>query len=116
MGIDYTFYNPNNGKEIDSGKYSGMPFFNKNADSYGIKRCAIRQDFTQYPSTIIEWTTDENSPLFENYFSAYSPWWTDYITRECAEKMQKDMAVNKTLFTDLMDENKCDALIMDVSY
>lgn len=116
MSTYYEFYNPNNGKRIDGGAYAGMPFFNDNVEEYGIEQCAIKVDYHKCVNEIKNWTRNKNSALFKNYYNFYDLCWTSYITRECAEKMQKDMTFNETLFTDLMDENNCDALIMDVSY
>lgn len=118
MGICYTFYNPDTLEEIDEGKYSGMPFFNENVESYGLIRCALRYGKKQDDTFgYINWSIDENSETYHYiYDDPYCSDWTEYITRECALKMQEDMSVNEILFTGLMDRYKCDALIMDVSY
>ena len=118
MGMCYYFYHPETLTQIDEGKYTGMPFFNESVELYGLVRCALRYGKKQDGTFgYIDWSIDENSETYHYiYEDPYCSDWTDYITRECALLMQKDMTSNKTLFTDLMDEYKCDALIMDVSY
>ena len=118
MGICYMFYHPKTLNKIDEGKYSGMPFFNENVESYGLIRCALKYGKKQDGTFgCTDWSINKNSEIYNYIYSdPYCSGWTEYITRDCALKMQEDMSVNKTLFTDLMDNYKCDALIMDVSY
>lgn len=115
MGISYEFFNPDNGKSLNypGDKFDGMPFFDEEYGNIQI-HCAIEENFDT--NTITHWTINEEDPLYKDYFSYMSPWWTDYITRDMAIKLQEKMNCNKTLLTDFMDEAGCDALIMDVSY
>lgn len=87
MGVYYDFYRPWDMKLIASGKYSGMPFLWND--------CKIKL----YPddSESIDYTC------------------TCIIGRKEAEELQEQMHSNNTLFTDLMNENATDTLIVRIT-
>ena len=87
MSVCYTFYRPWDMKKIDNGNYVGMPFLNDD--------CSIRL----YP--------DEEKSIGQCF--------TIIIDRNDAVKLQNMMNYNKTLFTDLMDNNATDSLIIRIT-
>ena len=87
MSVYYTFYRPWDMKKIDSGNYAGMPFLNHD--------CPIQL----YP--------DEEKSIGQCF--------TVIINRYDALKLQENMNKNKTLFTDLMDGNATDSLIIRIT-
>ena len=89
MGYYYKFIRPWDMKVIDEGKYSGMPFF----WDIPVEIPLYRDDD---PKTTIGYTA------------------TGIMDRELANRLQKHMVVNKTLFTDLMDEYDTECLIFRI--
>lgn len=87
MSILYKFYRPWDMKEICRGSYAGMPFLKND--------CKIQL----YPD-------DEKS--IDQCF-------TTIISRSNAIKLQKAMGCNKSLFTDLMDDNDTDSIIIRIT-
>ena len=88
MSVNYSFYRPWDMKLIKSGSFVGMPFLKDN--------CYIKL----YP--------DDNTNSLSFTF-------TTIIDRFDAEELQKNMIKNKTLFTDLMDKNATDCLIVRIT-
>lgn len=88
MGVYYKFIRPWDMKVIDEGKYSGMPFF----------KTDIPDNVVLYPDD--HWTIGYNA--------------TAIIDRDMAENLQQYMEINKTLFTDLMDEYGTECLIVRI--
>ena len=87
MSVLYTFYRPWDMKEIASGNYIGIPFFYED--------CHIKL----YP--------DEENSIGQCY--------TTIINRHEAIKLQNMMSHNKSIFTDLMDDNCTDSLIIRIT-
>lgn len=98
MGYYYEFYDPEHDfKMVAEGKFDGMPFY---------------------------WNK-ENMPIeipmaygLEKYVSCvnHDPYnCTGLLGRELAIKIQEYMTNNKTLFTDLMDENYTDTLVFRIT-
>ena len=87
MSVCYTFYRPWDMKKIDSGNYAGMPFFNYD--------CPIQL----YP--------DEEKSIGQCF--------TTIINRYDAVKLQNMMNCNQKLFTNLMDNNATDSLIIRIT-
>jgi len=98
MGYYYEFYDPEcDFKKVAEGSFSGMPFYWNNDNlpveipmSYGL----------------------EQTP-FGTYHDPYNC--TGLLSRELAIKLQEHMTVNKTMFTDLMDENHTDTLVFRIT-
>ena len=88
MGTYYSFYRPNDMKLLDEGKFAGMPF-----------------DFNNCPPVM------EVFDIEEELYGNFNPARTGLMNRKMAKEFQSIMTVNKTFFTDLMDENNTDALI-----
>lgn len=72
MGLYYNFYSPKTGKEIDSGKYAGMPFFFPEFDELG-RKCAVKWGKTY--RNIEEWTINPDSDVYKKYYSNDSYGW-----------------------------------------
>lgn len=90
MGYCYTFYRPWDMKVIGEGNYAGMPFF-----------------YTDLQDKVICFPDDIN-----DYLAFIG---TGIMDRNMALEYQKVMTENKTLFTDLMDENNTDCLIYRIT-
>jgi len=121
MGVYYKFINPETLKVVNEAKFAGLEILYSPRieleSKYGTIQCALKYDYKNHIYT--EYTLDKNSDLYKEYYptSIYEQNYesAEYITRECAIKMQKDMEVNETIFTDSMDDNNCDALIVEIS-
>lgn len=98
MGYYYEFYDPEHSfKKVAEGKFSGIPFY---------------------------WS-EENLPIeipmaygLEQYFGGvlHDPYnCTGLLSRELAIKLQEYMDTNKTMFTDLMNENHTDTLVFRIT-
>lgn len=98
MGYYYEFYDPeHNFKKVAEGKFAGMPFYwsEKNLPieipmAYGME---------QYPAAV--------------YYDPYNC--TGLLGRDLAIRIQEYMDTNKTMFTDLMDENHTDTLVFRIT-
>ena len=98
MGCYYEFYDPeNNFKKVAGGNFSGMPFYwNKENMSIEIPMFfGLEQTFCG----------EQEDP--------YNC--TGLIGRKLAIKIQENMTINETLFTDLMDENHTDTLVFRIT-
>ena len=98
MGCYYEFYDPeNNFKKVAEGNFSGMPFYwNKENMSIEIPMFfGLEQTFCG----------EQEDP--------YNC--TGLIGRKLAIKIQENMTINETLFTDLMDENHTDTLVFRIT-
>lgn len=98
MSYYYEFYDAeNNFKEVASGSFAGMPFYwNKESMPIEIPMFfGLEQTFC---GTI------------EDPYNC-----TGLIGRKLAVEIQKYMTTNKTLFTDLMDENHTDTLVFRIT-
>ena len=91
MGYCYSFYRPWDMKKINEGKFSGMPFF--------------FQDLQPEPMMF----PDEVSPYH------IGDCYTGIMNREMAIEYQKQMTINQTIFTDMMDEYSTDCLIYRIT-
>ena len=91
MGYYYEFYNPQDMKKIDEGKYAGMPFF------FG----------SLFPKPI----------MFPDEASSYhiGDCYTGIMNRDMAIEYQKQMDINQSLFTDMMDKYNTDCLIYRIT-
>lgn len=89
MGYYYKFIRPWDMKVVAEGKYSGMPFF----WDIPVRIPLYRDDD---PKTTISYTA------------------TGIMDRELANRLQKYMVVNNTLFTDLMNEYNTECLIFRI--
>lgn len=89
MGYYYKFYRPDNFKLIDEGKFAGMPFY-WNDLPVDIKMVGVIDGL--------------NSPYDT----------TGLMSRAEAIELQKHMTTNETLFTDMMDEERIDALLFRI--
>lgn len=89
MGYYYEFYRPWDMKKINEGKFAGMPFF-----------------FTELePKPIL--IPDDSSGFLDGA--------TGIMSRDMAIEYQKQMTVNQTIFTDMMDEYSTDCLIYRIT-
>ncbi len=98
MGYYYEFYDPeHNFKKVAEGSFSGMPFYwNKESMPIDIPMFhGLEQTFCGE---------------LEDIYNC-----TGLIGRKLAIKVQEYMKVNKTLFTDLMDENHTDTLVFRIT-
>lgn len=89
MGYYYKFYRPRDMKIIEEGKFSGMPFY-----------------WNKLPCEI---------PMFigsNDLNGIYDV--TGLINRNIADKLQSVMTTNKTMFTDMMNENSTDVLVFRI--
>ena len=99
MGYCYTFYNPERNFEvIDSGKFSGMPMYQ---NDFPVKIPMVFGTTSGYGYSDIK---------FNDYYNC-----TGIIDRKMAEEIQKYMAINKTIFTDMMDENHIDSIVFRIT-
>lgn len=98
MSYYYEFYDPeNNFKRVAEGSFSGMPFY-WNEENMPVKipmSFGLEQTFCGKQEDIYNCT--------------------GLLSRKLAIEIQKYMKINKTLFTDLMDENYTDTLIFRIS-
>ena len=98
MGYYYEFYDPeHNFKKVAEGKFSGMPFYWNEKYLpieipmvYGLEKSFGGIDYDSYNCTGL-------------------------LGRELAVKLQEYMNTNKTMFTDLMDENHTDTLVFRIT-
>ena len=89
MGYYYEFYRPWDMKKINEGKFAGMPFF-----------------FTELnPKPIL--IPDDSSGFLGSA--------TGIMSRDMAIEYQKQMTVNQTIFTDMMDDYSTDCLIYRIT-
>lgn len=113
MGMYYYFYSPKTGKQIDEGKYVGMPFYD---NRYGCN-CAVKWD--KNSNNIEAWTIDKESDFYKHYYQNYYEYgFYDaiiYYTRNEIIEMQKIMKDNKTLLQELLDNNDLDGLIVQIN-
>lgn len=85
MGYYYKFYRPWDMKCISEGKFASMPFY-----------------WNELPCEI---------PMFgEDPYDT-----TGLLNRNIATKLQSIMTSNKTMFTDMMDNNATDVLIFRIT-
>lgn len=98
MGYYYEFYDPEHSfKKVAEGKFAGMPFY------WNKEHLPIEVPMTYG---------------LEQYFGGanYDPYnCTGLLGRELAVKLQGYMNTNKTMFTDLMDENHTDTLVFRIT-
>lgn len=88
MSVYYTFYEPNNMKEVANGNFAGMPFY-----------------YINLPCDLIQVAENEDEMM---------PTVIGLLPRKLAIQLQEIMPCNNTFFTDLMDENGVDLLIYKV--
>lgn len=93
MGYHYKFFRPDDFKLIDEGKFAGMPFYNNNLP---IQLMMI--------------------PCCKDKYNSFSECYdmTGLLSRDDAVKLQEVMTSNKTIFTDMMDEEHIDALLFRI--
>lgn len=89
MGFYYKFFRPDDFKPIDEGKFAEMPFYWNNLP--------IRLKMI---------------PCRDGISSCYDM--TGLLSRNDAIKLQEVMTDNKTIFTDMMDEEHIDALLFRI--
>lgn len=92
MAHYYSFYRADNFKLIDAGEFAGMPFY---WDDLPIQLKMIPCD-------------DNLRPWCARYDM------TGLLSRKDAVKLQEIMTYNKTIFTDMMDEEHIDALLFRI--
>ena len=90
MGFYYTFIRPWDLKVIAEGKYAGIPFYYND----------IKTKIPMFP--------DDN----KSFDAPYSM--NGFLDRPTAIELQKEMNINETLFTDLMDEYNTDCLFFRI--
>ena len=98
MGYYYEFYDPEHSfQKVASGSFAGMPFY---------------WDPEKLPIEI-----PMSFGLDETFCGVtHDPYnCTGLLSREIAIKLQDKMNVNKTLFTDLMDQNHTDTLVFRIT-
>lgn len=88
MSVYYKFYRPYDMKLLKEGKFAGMPF-----------------DRNDCPK-VMEVMDSEHGIDFSR---------TGIMDRQMAKVFQSIMDCNKTIFTDLMDENNTDSLIYRIT-
>lgn len=91
MGYYYKFIRPYDMKIINEGKFSGMPFYWEN----------LPINVPMFP---------DSKPYLCN--ECYEM--TGILDRHMAEQLQSIMVVNKTMFTDMMDEHNTECLIFRI--
>lgn len=97
MGYYYEFYDPEHDfKLVDEGKFSGMPFY-----------------WTVCPVEIPMVYGNIGNSFNPDYSDPYNC--TGLLSRNRAIELQKHMDVNKTIFTDMMDENHTDTLVFRIT-
>lgn len=89
MGYYYKFFRPDNFNPIDEGKFAGMPFY--------------QNDLPIQLKMI---------PCCDDFNACYDM--TGLLSRKDAVKLQEVMTSNKTIFTDMMDEEHIDALLFRI--
>ena len=89
MGFYYKFFRPDNFRLIDEGKFAGMPFY--------------QNDLPIQLKMI---------PCCDDISACYDM--TGLLSRNDAVKLQEVMTSNKTIFTDMMDEEHIDALLFRI--
>ncbi len=89
MGFYYKFFRPDNFKPIDEGKFAGMPFY-----------------WNDLPIQL------KMIPCCDDFNACYDM--TGLLSRKDAVKLQEVMTDNKTIFTDMMDEEHIDALLFRI--
>lgn len=120
MSAYYYFYSPKTGEKIDEGKYVGLPFLwnSEFTDATSlIHSCAVKKD--KYYERISQWTIDERSKLWRDYWDNYDQYAPDFIFLYCSKeeilKLQKLMSYNRTLMQKLIEENDCEGLIIEIA-
>lgn len=97
MGYYYQFYDPEHDfKLVDEGEFAGMPFY-----------------WTDCPVMIPMVYGDIGNYFEPNYIDPYNC--TGLLSRDMAIELQKYMDVNKTIFTDMMDEAYTDTLVFRIT-
>ena len=97
MGYYYEFYDQEHDfKLVGEGKFAGMPFYDHKCPinvpmAFGDVGCYTRPDYTDPYNC------------------------TGLLSRTIAIELQKYMACNNTLFTDMMDEHHTDTLIFRIT-
>lgn len=92
MGYYYRFYRPDNFKLIDEGKFAGMPFYQNDLP--------IQLKMIPCCDSPRLWCACHDM--------------TGLLSRKDAVKLQEVMTSNKTIFTDMMDEEHIDALLFRI--
>lgn len=96
MGYYYSFYDAeHNFKLIDEGKFSGMPFY-----------------WDNLPVEIPMSYGEAGGYTMGDYSDPYNC--TGLLSRKKALEVQKYMSINKTFFTDMMDEHHTDTLVFRI--
>lgn len=112
MSAYYYFYSPKTGEKIEEGKYVGLPFL-WNSEFIDvtslIHSCAVKKDKSY--ERISQWTIDKQSKLWRDYCDNYD---TVYCSKEEILKLQKLMRCNRTLMQELVEENDCEGLIIEI--
>jgi len=91
MGYYYEFYRPWDMKKIEEGKFAGMPFFYTDLEP---KPFMFPDDATPYH---------------------IGDCYTGIMNRDMAIEYQKQMTVNKNIFTAMMDKYSTDCLIYRIT-
>lgn len=98
MSLYYRFYNPNKNFEcVNEGSFVGMPFYDSN--------CPIKVPMA--------FGQERGYGYDETFDDPYDC--TGLLSRKTAELLQEYMEVNKTLFTDMMNENYTDVLVFRIT-
>ena len=113
MALDYYIYSTKTGDLISKTRYAGMPFLWSDATPY-THTCVVKGDLGH----LDEWTTDENSELWQSEFNK-EPWYREddlllYCSKEDIINLQKLMTCNETVLEELMNEYKSDGLIVRI--
>lgn len=113
MSIYYYFYSSKTGEKIDEGSYVGLPFL-WNSEiidvSSFIHPCAVKKDKSY--KRISQWITAQQSKLWRDYWDHYD---TLYCSKEEILKLQKLMRYNRTLMQELIEDNDCEGLIIEIA-
>ena len=97
VGYYYKFYDPeHNFKLIGEGKYTSMPFY------WNEDKCPI----------VVPMVFGQMETFCGQYADPYNC--TGLLSRSTAIKLQQHMYTNKTMFTDMMDENHTDTLVFRI--